>query len=240
MKLFTLLLTTLSLFSRPTSANVEKTIFLGPPAIPIPNNLQPIISDLSPNRLTPLLPTNQSSLRTLLSATFPTASLPKGTPTWFLLWDLTPGQRYEVRICWAATQPTSFDLETFTTPEMLAMPSFKSYIDSLPPSPSPPPPLSSSLKDEQDTHSYLFLRIHAAADFYTTNQTLMSHPPPVIADIILDPFLLNVLPRSLAPTVGYIIAVAIGSWFLAGSVNKALRGLIASSQETERDEKKTQ
>lgn len=43
----------------------------------------------------------------------------------------------------------------------------------------------------------------------------MLRPEPVLADVILDPFLLNVLPRTLLPTVGYIVFVAAASWVLA-------------------------
>lgn len=43
----------------------------------------------------------------------------------------------------------------------------------------------------------------------------MLRPEPVLADVILDPFLLNVLPRTLLPTVGYVVFVAAASWVLA-------------------------
>ena len=36
----------------------------------------------------------------------------------------------------------------------------------------------------------------------------MENVPPVLADIILDPFLLNVFPKSLVPTAGWILVVA--------------------------------
>ena len=67
--------------------------------------------------------------------------------------------------------------------------------------------------------SVLLLHIQAAADYFTTNRTLMENAPPVFVDIILDPFLLNVLPQSLLPTVGYIIVLAIGSWFLSKHIS---------------------
>ena len=71
--------------------------------------------------------------------------------------------------------------------------------------------------------SLLFLRIQAAADFFTTNKTLMSEPPPVDIDIILDPYLVNIFPQSLLPTAGYIVVLAIGSWFLSSYIWKHLR-----------------
>lgn len=78
--------------------NVEKTIFLAPEAIQIPQqhpNLQRLnLQALSPSNLV---------LRRQLFATFPKPSSPKGTEAWFLLDRLTQHQRYEVRICWAAT-----------------------------------------------------------------------------------------------------------------------------------------
>ena len=64
--------------------------------------------------------------------------------------------------------------------------------------------------------SFLFLQILAAADYYTLNQSLMQDVPPVHADVILDPYLLNVLPKSLLPTALYLVIIAIIGWFLSG------------------------
>ena len=79
--------------------NVEKTIFLGPEAIHIPKHSQPNLDALRLGVLSP----KHTSRRLQLTASFPNPILPQGTPAWFLLYGLTPGQRYEVRICWAAT-----------------------------------------------------------------------------------------------------------------------------------------
>jgi len=70
--------------------------------------------------------------------------------------------------------------------------------------------------------SLLFLRVQAAADFFTSNTTLMSHPEPVDVDIILDPYLANAFPRSLVPTASYIVILAIGAWLLSGIIWKRL------------------
>jgi len=59
------------------------------------------------------------------------------------------------------------------------------------------------------------LQIQATADFFTLNKTLMSDPPLVDVDIILDPYILNIFPRSLFPTAGYITIIAVASYFLA-------------------------
>lgn len=43
----------------------------------------------------------------------------------------------------------------------------------------------------------------------------MLHPEPVLVDIILDPFLFNVFPKSLVPTAGYILVVAFVAWWIS-------------------------
>ena len=64
--------------------------------------------------------------------------------------------------------------------------------------------------------SFLFLQIFAAADYYTLNKTLMENVPPVHADVILDPYLLNIFPKSLLPTGVYLVIIAVAGWFLSG------------------------
>ena len=79
-------------------ANVEKTIFLGPKAIHIPK-AHPNLDDLHLDILTQ----SDWTLRRQLVATFPNSTHPTGTETWVLLDGLEQDQRYEVRVCWAAT-----------------------------------------------------------------------------------------------------------------------------------------
>ncbi len=84
----------------PVLGNVEKVIFLGPEPVDIHNpQQQPNIDSLRLEVLSPL----NTQLRRQLSASFPNSLSPKGTEAWFLLDRLRPQQRYEVRICWAAT-----------------------------------------------------------------------------------------------------------------------------------------
>lgn len=84
----------------PALGNVEKVIFLGPEPVDIHNpQLQPNIDSLRLEVLSPL----NTTIRRQVAATFPSPTLPKGTETWFLLDRLRLQQRYEVRICWAAT-----------------------------------------------------------------------------------------------------------------------------------------
>lgn len=89
---------TLSLRILSVWANVEKTIFLGPEAIQIPK-AHPNLEDLRLESLTP----SHWSLRCQVVASFPNSTNPKGSETWLLLDGLEYNQRYEVRICWAAT-----------------------------------------------------------------------------------------------------------------------------------------
>ena len=79
-------------------ANTEKAIFIGPLSVNIPS-AHPTLEDLHVDTLTP---TNWA-IRTHLEARFPSISSPHGKATWLILDDLTEGQRYEVRVCWAAT-----------------------------------------------------------------------------------------------------------------------------------------
>jgi len=72
------------------------------------------------------------------------------------------------------------------------------------------------------------LRILAAADYFTTDAALMRNVPRVDVDIILDPFLFNALPRSIAGTACYIVAVGVVSYFLARRIASWIRGVIAS------------
>ncbi|KAK4455685.1 hypothetical protein QBC34DRAFT_390642 [Podospora aff. communis PSN243] len=228
--LFSSLLKLLCL-SQLATANVEKTIFLGPEAVPVPL-AHPTLEDLHIDTLTPQ---ENWSLRTRISAKFPSQSSPQGDATWLLLDNLQPGRRYEVRICWAATQPTSFTLRThelsavFDSPDLIT--SLWAYSTTRQPVDATPKPHGSG----ERRSSVLFLEILAAADFFTTNTTLMQNPPLVEADIILDPFMFNVLPRSLVPTIGYIVVVAAGSLMIARWIVAHIRAI--ASTETQKQKK---
>lgn len=78
--------------------NTEKVIFLAPSSLQIPVE-HPTLEDLQLEALSP----QQWSLRTHTAAEFPTNASKYGTESWYLLHSLQEGQRYEVRICWAAT-----------------------------------------------------------------------------------------------------------------------------------------
>ncbi|KAI9716920.1 MAG: hypothetical protein M1812_005069 [Candelaria pacifica] len=211
MILFTLLILIIAF----ANANVEKIIFKGPESILIPLE-HPNLDDLRIDRISPL----HWSLRTQLSAEFPNDEAKKGKESWFLLDKLKHGQRYEVRVCWLATQPTSFRLYTHTLPTVFQTPNLITSLATFSESrqyPLEDQATSQHLTSETPSQSsILFLQIFAAADYYTMNQTLMKNVPPVDVDIILDPYIWNVFPRSLVPTAGYIALLAIGSWFVSG------------------------
>ncbi|KAI1381602.1 hypothetical protein F4677DRAFT_403564 [Hypoxylon crocopeplum] len=203
-------------------ANTEKAIFLGPPTVNIPF-AHPTLDDLHVDILTP----SNWTIRTHLEAKFPNISSPHGKATWLILDDLAEGQRYEVRVCWAATQPTAFKINTyelqtvFETPELISELSEYSWSRQSHESQSR---FAGTVQTSTEREaSVLFLQILTAADYYTMDKTLMRDVPPVFVDIILDPFVLNVLPRSLLPTVMYIVVVAVASWFIARHISIWIR-----------------
>lgn len=197
-------------------ANVEKTIFLGPAAVAL-SNVRPALQGLGLQVLSPA----NTILPIQVPVQFPSESAPHGLESWYLLRGLDDRRRYEVRICWPATQPADFWLDTYPVDGALDTPHLKASLSHY----------SEHLKDSkldawQDTkdadlnarESVLLLRLQAAASYYSTNRTLMHHPPPVDVDIILDPFILNVFPQSLGPVAAYITLVAIGAYFLSAYI----------------------
>ncbi|TVY54592.1 hypothetical protein LSUE1_G008676 [Lachnellula suecica] len=225
------------------SANTEKAIFLGPSSLQIPVE-HPTLEDLKLEALSP----QHWSLRTHIRAEFPTNSSKHGQASWYLLHGLEEGRRYEARICWAATQPTSFRLDTydlptvFETPELIT--SLAQYSEGRQPDPIRIEDQQPSISRKQTPNrtpeglsSTLFLQVFAAADYYTTNKTIMKSVPPVFVDIILDPFIFNVFPRSLVPTAAYIILLAIGGWYLAKYISSWFENL--ASYDVEEEKKKT-
>ncbi len=126
------------------------------------------------------------------------------------MWQLTCGQ-----------QPTNFWLDVYNTSHVFDTPDL---IQSL-------ATFSEAQQTDERTQStgsgapkesLLFLHVQASADFFSTNRTLMSSPPAVDVELILDPYLANAVPRSLLPTAVYVVALAVGSWILSGMIWKRL------------------
>lgn len=82
------------------SANTEKVIFLGPDNVET-FNAHPNLQDLNIETISPAS-SSSSSLRTHLPVAFPSRESQRGVDSWYLLKELEPGSRYEVRVCWAA------------------------------------------------------------------------------------------------------------------------------------------
>ncbi|GAW22017.1 hypothetical protein ANO14919_115510 [Xylariales sp. No.14919] len=206
--------------------NTEKTVFLGPS----PADLESVYPTLDYLGLVPLNP-KKFAIRTHLNAEFPNNGIRHGAPSWFVLHNLTEGRRYEARVCWAATQPTAFkldvyDLETvFRAPELTS--ELSEYASTLHFNMNNQAAISSPTLEPGIKDSVKLLRILVAADYYTTNHTLMKNVPPIMVDIILDPFVLNILPRSLSSTVTYITVVAIVSWFVGKWISSWVRQIAA-------------
>lgn len=100
--IFFLLLPFFSLLS-PTHANTEKAIFTAPEPITL-SNIPPALEG---QNIPVLGPSTRWSIRTNLTRVFPlsqeeTGQEEQGYPSWLLLDNLTPGQRYELRVCWSA------------------------------------------------------------------------------------------------------------------------------------------
>ena len=107
-------ISTLAWCISPILANVEKAVFLAPDAIQIPS-YQYNLDQLNLNTLAP----PNYALRTYLSASFPSPEHSLGTEAWLLLDGLQRYQRYEVRICWAATVGLPFPLSGAVLPAAL-------------------------------------------------------------------------------------------------------------------------
>jgi len=145
-------------------------------------------------------------------------------------------------------QPTSFTLTTYPLQTVIEDPTLLSSLsifstsrlstldirlqtNAIPRSPAKADPAPS-------TDSVLFLRINAAADYFTTDDALMENPSPVAVDLILDPFVLNVFPRSLIPTAGWISVVAIVAVLIARWISSELGRVIDDARREGEEEKK--
>ncbi|KAM0474796.1 hypothetical protein ACHAPX_007317 [Trichoderma viride] len=237
--IFFLLLPFFSLLS-PTHANTEKAIFTAPEPITL-SNIPPALEG---QNIPVLGPSTRWSIRTNLTRVFPlsqeeTGQEEQGYPSWLLLDNLTPGQRYELRVCWSALQPTAFTLDTYTLSTIFSTPSLLQSLTQHTTTSTQEQIVNEDTEAHQQKSSnpsltavngssVLLLRVLAAADYFSHHSSLMKDPPPVLVDLILDPYLYNVLPQSLVPTVGYIIVVSIVSWFVARWVSNSLVSVATS------------
>ncbi|KAF9772825.1 hypothetical protein IL306_009465 [Fusarium sp. DS 682] len=203
----------------PVIANVEKAIFTAPASLPI-HYQKPSLADLRLPVLTPVA----SSIRTNISRTFPSGpkNYTSGAATWVLLDNLSQGQRYEFRVCWAAIQPTGLELDVhelntvWQSPELIQ--SLASYAFSRQDQETELYRESPQNGGKEREASVLLLQLKASADYFTDDVALMRDPSPVLVDLILDPYLYGVVPRSLVPTAGYIVLIGAVAWFVSRSI----------------------
>lgn len=91
-------------------------------------------------------------------------------------------------------QPTSFTLTTYTLAEVFDTPvlinSLATYSELRQAIHSPDQRLD-HYRVNSDPGSLLFLQVFAAADYFTTNKTLMQNVPPVNVDISASDLLLS-------------------------------------------------
>jgi len=138
--------------------------------------------------------------------------------SWFLLDALQPDQRHELRVNWAATQPTEFEISSHTVDEVLATPALLAELSEYTKRRARQPSLTDRLhapSTREGKASSLFVKVRCAADYYTVERGLMEEPPPVLVDLILDPYALNVVPESLLPVIGYITILVFVAWFVS-------------------------
>ncbi|KAF4989960.1 hypothetical protein FDECE_14528 [Fusarium decemcellulare] len=220
------------------AGNAEKIIFTAPAPIPIPQQ-KPSLSDL---RL-PVLTPDAFAIRTNISRVFPPEQrdYASGAATWLLLDNLNAGQRYELRVCWAAIQPTGFVLEFYEldrawdTPEL--MQSLAEYAYSRQPDAGDEDTeqVGRSPRDGGARNaSVLLIQVKASADYFTDNAVLMKDPPPVLVDLILDPYLFNLVPRSLVPTIIFLLVVGLVAWFVARSIASKLQAIAVTTESVDK------
>ncbi|KAG6010271.1 hypothetical protein E4U21_007320 [Claviceps maximensis] len=207
-------------------ANVEKIIFTGPPPSTLPSSTtNPTLSLLNIHTLTHDAPSVHTELNRIFA---PEKSGLHGLSSWVLVRDLTEDQRYELRVCWSALEPTRFDIKAYTPEAVRKDPLLLHSITTFSASSGQQnaPPAQEPSTGLRDRSSSLLIEIRAAADYFTDDEELMSHPPPVLVDLVLDPFLLNVLPRSLVPTVGYLLLVGVTTWYVARRIASGLQSVV--------------
>lgn len=140
-------------------------------------------------------------------------------------------------------QPTSFTLSTHTLPSVFETPelisSLAAYSEARQTADSSASSTNSGTNVEHGGErqaSVLFLRIQAAADFFADDAALMSAPPAVLADVILDPYVGGVIPRSLVPTVCYVLVIAMAAWLVSKYVVGWVADMNGGSEKASKDQ----
>ncbi|KAF5719091.1 hypothetical protein FMUND_4880 [Fusarium mundagurra] len=213
-------------------ANVEKTIFTAPASLPIPQQ-KPSLGDLRLPTLTPDAP----NFRTHISRRFPSGpkDYASGAATWVLLDKLNQGQRYEFRLIrLRRQQPAVFGLAVYEldtvwqTPELIQ--SLANYSFSRQDQEAVLTKEPTQTEGREREASVLLLQIKSSADYFTNDAALMKEPPPVHVDLILDPYLYGIVPRSLVPVAGYLVLVGAVAWFASRSIASKLQKIAVTTE----------
>lgn len=61
----------------------------------------------------------------------------------------------------------------------------------------------------------------------------MENVPPVAVDLILDPFLFNIFPRSLVPTAIWTVIIAIVAYFIGGWITTVFTDTVSNAIEAD-------
>ncbi|ROT43374.1 hypothetical protein SODALDRAFT_348116 [Sodiomyces alkalinus F11] len=225
-------------FTEAVWANTEKIIFLAPESMNMSYNSS-TLDNLHLEILTP----DTRSIRRHLPSSFPSAESSAGSTSWLLLYNLTPSRRYEVRVCWAAIQPTQFLLDLYDPSDVWKNAELTSSLvqsrqghEVVSGSRLEPLLLQAHNGDigAYKTPSVLFLRIRAVANYYSEDAARMAQVEPPLVDIILDPYVFGILPESLVSTVVYITVVAIWAVLLARRIVSWIRRLIGTKKPFEK------
>ncbi|KAF8455387.1 hypothetical protein BGX38DRAFT_1267308 [Terfezia claveryi] len=228
MRLLNLTTIFLSLTFLPSAlANVEKVIFIPNSPTDPPLQLTRIPSNLI--RLSP----NSPRLSTALNLTTNITGRERDEggngrggegegeerATWAVLEKLNLGKRYEVRIIWAATEPAKFELGVFTAVEVGEM-----GVEGLVIQGEEKGGKEEERKEANDGSQgiVMYLRVLAKKDPY--------NPDPVKIELILDPFLWNILPESLLCIGVVVVLVAGAAWWVSGRVERWL-SMVARQQQ---------
>ena len=241
-------------FASIVAGNAEKAIFLGPAAISIPTT-KPTLSDLNLQALSPTASSIRTNLGRVfpnadvagqekgVSTWLLLDSLDEGQRYELrVCWSaVVSGLVPIVSVCQFQLsmlnvpyqEPTAFSMDVYELDHVWATPELMVSLANYAYAHMPEPNFQAEAEDgsekkptqQERTASVLLLHIQAAADYYSHDQSLMKDPPPVLVDLILDPYVYNVLPRSLIPTVGYIIAVAAVTWFVARWITASLHNV---------------
>lgn len=129
-------------------------------------------------------------------------------------------------------EPTAFDIDVYELETVWAEPEL---ISSLAAYAQTQQKRTKQNKQQGERQASVYLaRVRAAADYFSHDKALMERPPPVLAELILDPYLFNVIPISLLPTVGYILVVAALSFNVARWIATKMADVAAAEDDKKR------